>query len=93
MCIRDRDYWNEKEISVFEFDKYLRGRKHWLSEKTNIYKKIMQNVGIGIDYNPHRLWPKHAKIIFEVTMHTMQDFNNRNLSSYIRIVAREIDFL
>ncbi len=90
-----QDYWNEKEITVFEFDKYLRGRDTWLQPTTNIYNNIMENVGIGVDYNPHRLWPKHAKITFEVTMHNLNSFHEPigNVCTHIRIVAREIHFL
>ena len=81
-------YWNEKEITVFEFEKYLRGRDIWLEETTNIYRQIMTNVGIGLDYNPHRLWPKSATINFEVTLHTKE-----NNVTYVRLVAKQIHFL
>jgi len=80
-------YWNQKEITVMEFDKYLRGRETWLDETTNIYKNVMRNVGIGVDYNPHRLWPKRAKITFEITVHTVEDY-----VTYVRVVARGIHF-
>lgn len=81
-------YWNEKEITVFEFEKYLRGRDIWLEETTNIYKQIMAHVGIGVDYNPHRLWPKSATITFGITLHT-----NENNVTYLRLVAKQIQFL
>ena len=32
----------------------------------------MANVGIGLDYNPHRLWPKNATVTFEITLHTQK---------------------
>ena len=82
-------YWNEKEIVVFEFEKYLRGRDIWLEETTNIYKQIMANVGIGLDYNPHRLWPKNATVTFEITLHTKEEYD----LTYVRLVAKQIQFL
>ena len=83
----NNDYWNAEHVTVFEFEKYLRGRDRWLDETTQIYKEIMANVGIGIDYNPHRLWPKRASITFEITLHTI------HIITYLRVVAKEIQFL
>tara|TARA_B100000902_G_scaffold399699_1_gene471909 strand:- start:2029 stop:2679 length:651 start_codon:yes stop_codon:yes gene_type:complete len=80
-----QDYWNEKLLTVFEFDKFVRSGG---GIKTKIYNDLVDHVGIGVDHDPYRLMQKKAKICFEITMH-----HYRAEITYVRLVARQVEFL
>tara|TARA_B100001094_G_scaffold17594_2_gene15184 strand:+ start:56627 stop:57265 length:639 start_codon:yes stop_codon:yes gene_type:complete len=92
-----KDYWNHKLLTVFEFEKFHRGRNQWLSSTTEIYNNLIHKVGVGIDLDPQRAWPKKAKITFEITMHHFNPYPSqlkfKDCITYIRLVARQVQFL